>query len=238
MTNAAESQSISTPVRAALYVDGFNLYHPIHEIGEPHLKWACLWRLGELICKRHSAKLVKVVFCTAVPDEPADKRERHNRFNAAQRANGVTVIKGHHVYEPDKQKMSEKQSDINVALSLILDGVDDVYDIAILLTADSDQAATARTFKERFPDKKLLAVAPPNKIVPNKVRPYAFAAFSLSKQNIDDCVMREIVVGKTGPITRPVEYAPPEWWMHPDDRPQGKPPKAKISWSKPTKMQC
>lgn len=217
MSNA-ESQDTSAPTRAAMYVDGFNLYHPIHELGEPYLKWASLWRLGELICKPHGAQLVKVAFCTAVPSHYPDKRDRHNRFNAAQRAEGVTVIPGHHVY--DGEKWNEKQSDINVALSLLLDGIDNVYDVAILLTADSDQAATARALRERLPNKRLLAVAPPNKSVPEKVKPYAFASFSLNKNHIDLCVMREMVQGKTGPIVRPKEYEPPTWWMHPDDRPQ------------------
>lgn len=219
-----------------MYVDGFNLYHPIHEMGEPYLKWASLWALGKLICRPHGAKLVRVVFCTAVPDDNAGKRDRHNTFNAAQRACGVTVVKGHHVVDPETQKRSEKQSDINVALNLILDGVDDVYDMAILVSADSDQAATARVFGERFPDKRLLAVAPPGRRVPDKVMPYAFASFTLTKSHIDECVMRENVTGLTGrQIPRPTEYAPDATWLHPDDRPKGKPPKAPKAWSKATR---
>lgn len=214
------SQDAGALERAAMYVDGFNLYHPIHALGEPYLKWANLWRLGELICEPHGAQLVKVVFCSAVPAHYPDKRDRHNKFNAAQRACGVTIIPGHHVH--DGEKWNEKQSDINLALSLILDAVDNEYDMAILLTADSDQAATARVFKERFPEKRLLAVAPPTKAVPSKVKPHAFATFVLSKNHMDACVMREMVQGATGPIVRPVEYAPPSWWVHPDDRPTKK----------------
>jgi len=212
-------------------VDGFNLYHPINEMGEPYLKWASLWRLGELICEPHGANLVKVVFCTAVPDDDHARRDRHNTFNAAQRACGVLVIKGHHITEPGTGKRSEKQSDINVALSLMLDGLDDVYDIAILLSADSDQAATARFFSERLKTKKLLAVAPPGKRVPDKVKPHAFAHFVLTKNHLDACVMREEVIGKSGgTIRRPVEYSPDANWIHPEDRPKSKPPKAPKKW--------
>jgi hypothetical protein len=214
--------------RAAFYIDGFNLYHPIHEMNEPHLKWANLWKLGELICEPHGAKLVKVVFCTAVPAHLPESRDRHNTFNAAQRANGVHIVPGHHIH--DGEKWNEKQSDINVALHLILDGVDDIYDMAILLSADSDQAATAKIFKERFAGKRLLAVAPPTKSVPNKVHPYCFDHFSLPKLMMERCVMGESVAGKTGAIMRPPEYARPDNWVHPDDRPKGKPPKAPKKW--------
>lgn len=213
-------------MRAALYVDGFNLYYPIHEMGAEwsHLKWASLWKLGELICEPHGAELVKTVLCTAVPAHYPDKRDRHNTFNNAQRANGVTVVLGHHMH--DGEKWNEKQTDINVALSLILDACDDIYDMAILISADSDQGATAKTFSERFPHKRLLAVAPPERSVPDKVKPYAFQHFTINRPLMERCVMREAVQGKSGLIMRPNTYAPPQGWMHPDDRPKGKPPKA------------
>lgn len=218
--------------RAAFYVDGFNLYHPIHEMGLPHLKWANLWKLGEIICEPHGAKLEKVVFCTAVPAHLPDTRDRHNTFNAAQRAHGVVIVPGHHIH--DGEKWNEKQSDINVALHLMLDAVDDKYDMAILLSADSDQAATAKLFCERFPAKRLLGVAPPNKIVPTKVQPHCYKHFSLSVAMLERCVMGESVKGTKGLIMRPPSYAPPEGWVHPDDRNKGKPPKPphKSAWSK------
>lgn len=219
--------------RAAFYIDGFNLYHPINEMNEPHLKWANLWKLGEIICEPHGLTLVKTVFCTAVPAHIPASRDRHNTFNAAQRACGVTVVPGHHIH--DGEKWNEKQSDINLALHLILDAADDLFDTAILLSADSDQAATAKIFKERFPKKCLLAVAPPTKSVPNKVRPYCFSQFALSKATLERCVMGQSAAGKTGPIWRPVEYSPPVGWVHPDDRPKGKPPKPPKDWGRPVR---
>lgn len=213
-------------IRAAMYVDGFNLYYPIEEMGPGwcHLKWANLWRLGELIAEPHGATIMKVVFCTAVPAHYPDKRDRHNTFNNAQRACGVTIIPGHHMH--DGTKWNEKQTDINVALSLILDAQDDLFDIGILLSADSDQGATARFFRERFPCKKLLSVAPPNRPVSDKVKPYADQHFTMSRALMERAVMPELVEGKHGVIRRPDNYAPPAGWMHPDDRPKGKPPKA------------
>ena len=221
-----------TALRAALYIDGFNLYHPINEMGAPHLKWINLWALGENICAPHGAILEKVVFCTAVPTHLPDVRDRHNTFNAAQRAYGVKIIPGHHVH--DGQKWNEKQSDINVALHLILDAVDDQYDLAILLSADSDQAATAKMFCDRFPHKKLLGVAPPNKTVPTKVQPHCFIHFSLSVPMLEKCVMGDAIQGAKGLILRPTQYAPPTGWIHPDHRPKGKPPKipAGTKWRK------
>lgn len=209
--------------RAAVYIDGFNLYHPVHEFGEPFMKWCNLWRLSEAMCAPKGLFLQKVVFCTALPDHDMDKHARHVSFNSAQIACGVTVMKGHYVYAPDLGKYTEKQSDINVALTLILDGVDDIYDWAFLVSADSDQAATARVFKERFPTKKLVAVAPPNRDPPHKSRPYVESAFTLKKEQIEAAIMPAMVPSlKGGFVRRPDVYAPPDWWVHPDDRPTKK----------------
>lgn len=219
--------------RAALYVDGFNLYYPIVDMGDAgqHLKWASLWRLGQLFSEPNDATLVKAVLCTAVPAHYPDKRDRHIKFNNAQRACGVTVINGHHIFD------GEKQTDINLALALILDGLDNVYDIAFLLSADSDQAATARTFRERMPHKRLVSIAPPNRPVSDKVRTYADASFTMRSDLLERSVMPATLDGKSGLIHRPEEYCPPVGWVHPDNRPKGKGPKLPKKWGKAVKAE-
>jgi len=222
--------------RAALYVDGFNLYHPIDQSGKHHLKWASLWRLGEILANQEGLQLVKVVFCTAVPKHLPGKRDRHNIFNAAQIACGVLVIKGHHVPE-EEGKYSEKQSDINVALSVILDGLDDVYDTAFLLSADSDQVATARAFKERLAPKgkKLIGAIPLERSFPTDYAGLGVGVVVVTEGHLEAAIMPDQVIGKSGNmINRPPNYTPPEGWIHPDQRPKGKPPKApkKGAWSK------
>lgn len=182
----------------------------------PHLKWQDLWRLSKLICQRHNTTLVKVTFCTAVPDEPNDVKARHLTYNTALKAVGVTNILGHHIIDPDSRKRTEKQSDINVALHLVRDASENLYDCAYILSADSDQAATAAMYKDWFPDKYLIGVAPPNSKVPDKVKTYADAHFSLAMIDVEKCVFDDPLIGKSGkPIPRPVEYTPPNKWVRP-----------------------
>lgn len=214
-----ENQEAKQPLRAGLYVDGFNLYHPIDDTGDHFLKWISLWRLGEILCAPKGLQLVKVVFCTAVDDQDPAKQKRHNTFNSAQTACGVTVIKGHHVVDAAQNKRSEKQSDINLALSVMMDAEDDIFDWAYLLSADSDQAATGRVFKERHPTKCLVSVAPPDKSPPHKLIPFCAAHFALKWEQIEAAVMPGQVQGRSGLIVRPSKYDPPEWWVHPDQRP-------------------
>lgn len=235
--------------RAALYIDGFNLYHPIKRMGREnnHLKWASLWELGENLTRPQGQELVKVVFCTAVPSVRQDvgQRDRHERFNDAQRACGVDILPGHYVPEDieengiptGNQKWTEKQTDINVALELIMDGLDDVYDVALLLSADTDQVATARVFTERLLDrgKTLIGVAPPDRSTPNGYGQYGIRGVKLKKFDIERCIMpAELLLGDRL-ICRPPEYDPPEDWIHPNERPKAKPPKPPKVWIKGAK---
>ena len=217
--------------RGAVYVDGFNLYHPIHESGQNYLKWSSLWKLGELLCENEGADLKKVVFCTAVPKHRPESLSRHQKFNAAQIACGVIVLKGHHV--PVDDGFAEKQSDINVALSLIVDGLQDEYDIAFLVSADSDQVATARFFRDLLTPKgkELVAAIPFSKTYPTDFSNLGVKRFDITINHIDQCLMPEAVIGKTGnPIMRPAEYKPPDGYVYYDDRPKGKPPKPPKNW--------
>jgi uncharacterized LabA/DUF88 family protein len=181
-----------------------------------HLKWLDLRRLGRLICARHGTISVKVCFFTAVPDEPEDVKSRHRTFNTALRAVGVDIVEGHHVIDPDSGKRQEKQTDINLALHLIRDAHDNVYDCAYILSSDSDQAATAKMLKSWFPNKYLVGVAPPSNKVPEKLITYADTHFELTMADLERCVFDDPLIGRSGkPIPRPDAYRPPAGWIRP-----------------------
>ncbi|GGC38023.1 hypothetical protein GCM10011371_26790 [Novosphingobium marinum] len=157
----------------------------------------------------------------------------------------MEIINGHYVPENIEEngiatgqtKWTEKQTDINVALELILDGLNDVYDVALLLSADTDQVATARVFSQSLhpKGKMLVGVAPPDRSAPSGYSKYGVKSVSLTQQDIERCVINDRLTLNGVPVLRPTEYDPPKNWMHPDDRPRGKPPRPpkKGSWSKP-----
>lgn len=207
------------PVRGAVYIDGFNIYHRIHDGGPARnfMKWLDLPRLSQrIICARHGVSLVKTVFCTAVPDSPADVRARHLTYNQALKVCGATIVEGHHVIDPTDGKRAEKQSDINLALHLIRDAHDNVFDVAYILSSDSDQAATARMLEDWFPNKWLVGVSPPDNKVPDKLKSFADGHFALTWLDIEKCIFDDPLIGRSGkPIPRPTNYNPPKAWVRP-----------------------
>ncbi len=207
-------------MRASLYVDGFNLYHPLCELGENHLKWLNLWALGELICQDRQHDLVSVTYCTAYQQNSTEQRVRHQKYIEALEYYGVDYILGHYVNAPmdncwncgvGGEKANEKQSDINLALSVLSDASEDKFDWAYIISADSDQTATARFLKAKYPKKKLVTVAPPNKKISTKIAKIADGKRKLIKDDIIKCVMPQVILRDDGgtPIRCPIEYQPP-----------------------------
>ena len=222
-----DCQEDKPKARAALYVDGFNLYHSINDLEEPFLKWCNLWRLGEIIIPQRSEKLVKVVFCTAFYPGDYKKRIRHEALIKALDIAGVETIRGHFSKEPAEcyscghkwDKPTEKASDIHIALSLYEDACDDVFDTAYLLTSDTDQAATVRFVSRRFAQKKIVSVSPPGRDHSQHILSLTPYKVTLNKDHIERSLFRGFVSGGGKPaVRRPFEYDPPEGYKFWDDR--------------------
>jgi uncharacterized LabA/DUF88 family protein len=202
--------------RAAVYIDGFNFFHAVDELRtvdglkENHLKWLDLWALSaHLVGKRRDLK--RVVWCSAKHWE-TEKGERWTAYKDALVVTGVIIAEGHFTQVQPRQ---EKESDINLALHLMLDAIDDVFDIAFLVTADSDQAATAKLFRARFKGtKKLYTVSPPNVPHSQHIVTHADHKTGLSKAELEGCLLPAQVRGLNGRmIHRPKRYDPPPGWM-------------------------
>ena len=132
-----------------MYIDGFNLYHAIDKIGVDALKWLNFRTLGQNLL-RPGEELDQVHFFTAIWPYEASKQKRHQNFIAAQKAYGVRVHEGkfskpqrwcekHQRHCPFRE---EKQTDVGLAVKLVMDATRKEVGRMILVTADSDQIPT------------------------------------------------------------------------------------------------
>jgi uncharacterized LabA/DUF88 family protein len=157
------------PVR--VYVDGFNLYHAIESLRRPDLKWLNMKALATSFLKP-GERLDRVTFFTAVLNWDREKQQRHRNYIAALEAVGVTVVtssfkKGnrycwqHQRYCANRE---EKQTDVAISTSLIVDAYDGAFKRAVLVSADSDHIPAADIIKARFPELRLTMAAPPGRL--------------------------------------------------------------------------
>jgi len=202
--------------RAAVYVDGFNLFHAIDDLGPDYLKWVDLTALSRLIAPRSQA-IRRVTWVTAFRPQAKALTERHQAYFDALEATGVICHTGHFVVYSDGCNAcghswavhEEKQSDVNLALAMLDDAHENRFDVAYLVTTDGDHAATARFLKQRFPQKRLVVGAPPERAPTRSLLKWADAQASISVEQIERALLPAVVQGENGPILRPAIYEPP-----------------------------
>lgn len=156
------------------FVDGFNLYHALYytQDGPNHFryrrfKWLNLYRLASLYVGRLDT-LDKVLLFTALATWDAGKVARHKLFIGANESVGVEVVYGEfkrkdkhcHVCKGKYQTFEEKQTDVNIALSLFRLAVTDQYDRAVIVSGDTDLIPAIKAVRSTFPHKQIGVILP------------------------------------------------------------------------------
>ena len=159
-----------TKKRTIVYIDGYNLYHAIDDLHDDSLKWLNLHGLAESML-RPDESLHKVVYFTAYATHIPPAYTRHKAYVAALKAEGVSVCFGQFKQKFRKCKLcqgkyithEEKETDVNIAIHLIRDTLQDSFDRAILVTADTDMKSAAEMARSLNGTKRIDFVAPPGR---------------------------------------------------------------------------
>jgi uncharacterized LabA/DUF88 family protein len=198
--------------RVNVYIDGFNLYHAIDDLGDDTLKWVNLKLLSENILNKYQV-LNCVKYFSAYATWRPDAYKRHRDFVAANEAHGVKVIMGRFKAKEIsckalcKQKFwthEEKETDVNIGAHLIADMLQNKFDTAIVITADTDLSAVielAKTLSNN--NKRIYAVAPPNRMSRSRELNHLFM---ITKGKIHASLLPEHIQTPSGVVTRPQKY--------------------------------
>jgi hypothetical protein len=142
------------PPRTRVYIDGFNLYYGAVK-GTP-LKWLNVRRLCELLLPGHEIGTVKYFTArvSARSDDPDKPTRQQVYLRALRTLPDLEIIYGsflsHDVPMPLAEpspggprfarviKTEEKGSDVNIAAHLIHDAHQGLFEVAVLVTNDSD----------------------------------------------------------------------------------------------------
>lgn len=102
----------------------------------------------------------------------SDAYKRHRSYTKALQAEGVSLILGQFKDKFVKCRKcgrryttkEEKETDVNIALHLVTDGMKDRYDRAILITADTDLSVAVDMAKHLNPSKEVFVACPPGRM--------------------------------------------------------------------------
>jgi uncharacterized LabA/DUF88 family protein len=211
-------------MRVACYVDGFNLYHAIADLNKPHLKWVNLWTLGQSLC-RSGETLAKVEYFSAFATWKPDQYSRHRQYVAALKHFGVQCNMARFSEQSAKclkcgakwKRHEEKETDVHFSLTFLEDAIDDVFDRAIIVSADSDHVPAVRRVRARLPGKQIFVATPPGRHShARELLKVSQSGVNITPGRIARCLLPETILNGGNQIAkRPPEYDPPPGWAPP-----------------------
>lgn len=213
--------SVETPsrvFRTIVYVDGFNLFHAIDDLGADHLKWIDL----ESLCKQFIGpddEIVKITYCSAYATYRPEAYRKHQHFVEAQ-PDIVVPVMGK--FRERRRRCGEcgqkydcheeKETDVNIAVQMLLDAHKGQHECTYLLTADSDMVPAVRALRESFPDIRIRLIYPIRRGTSGLLDAAGLERPKRMKRaHLERAMMSAEVAKANGRVvTRPAKYDPPQ----------------------------
>lgn len=198
--------------RVAAYIDGFNLYHGLRSKHGHKYLWLDLELLVTKLLKPHQELAVVRYFTASVRnDAPALARQSSYLGALDAHAPRLDIRLGRfqekslrcHQCGAAWRTYEEKETDVSIAVAVVEDAATDLFDVALLVSADSDLCPAIRAVRRIDPEKKVIAAFPPRRRS-DELRRVADVAFTIGDANIRSSLLPDSVRGPAGRVfTRP-----------------------------------
>ena len=195
--------------RVVAYVDGFNLYFGLRSKGWKRYYWLNIRALVQNLLKPGQA-LVSTKYFTARIAGPPDKEQRQSTFiEALKTLSDFEIFYGKYQLNPRQcsqcgfqdEVPNEKMTDVNIAVEILKDAYQDRFDVALLISADSDLVPPIKAVGELFPWKRVVVACPPGRYSASLANS-ASSSFVIGRGKIARSVFPEEVEKADGYILR------------------------------------
>ncbi len=156
------------------YVDGFNLYHGMHQARGRRGLWLDLESLCTSLL-RPGQELTGLHCFTALVDGPGRPRQQayldalsaHGRVTQVHVGRFQTTTHECRSWGSRRRAHEEKESDVSFGVQLVEDAALRRYRVALLVTADSDMLPAVRAARRLAPDARVVALPPRREPIPS-----------------------------------------------------------------------
>ncbi len=155
-------------MKTNVYIDGFNFYYGC--VKDTSYKWLNF----DALCKssfpppRNQINRIRyfTAHVNARPNDPQQPTRQQTFLRALQTIPHLTIHLGHYIEKPTRMpldpppatgpktvqvmKSEEKGSDVNIATYLLIDAFDDDYEVAVVISNDSDLAEPIFQVRQKF----------------------------------------------------------------------------------------
>jgi uncharacterized LabA/DUF88 family protein len=201
-------------MKTNIYVDGFNLYYGC--VKDTPYHWLNLAEMCRLLLPKDKIQRIKyfTALVTSRPNDP-DKPLRQQAFlRALQTIPNLEIILGsflsHEVMMPRSPlgtgyvkvvKTEEKGSDVNIATHLLLDGFRNNYELAVVISNDSDLLMPIRVVTEQF--SKPVGLLNPQKDPSVALLPHVMFVKNIRKNVLNNSLFPPVMEDGHGKFSKP-----------------------------------
>ena len=203
--------------KVAVYIDGFNLHYGLRDKGWSRFYWLDIYRLAEnLLRSDQELSVVRYFTAPLLSGGGNDGRvQSHTTYlEALATLSHLSIQRGY--YTSKSQDCTncgktttiyeEKTTDVNIAVAMLTDAYDNLYDTAILVSADGDLVRPVVTILERFPTKRVVAAFPPCRHSFH-LRSEATASFIIGRRVVAKSQLPDSIVSQDGyTLSRPQNW--------------------------------
>jgi len=200
--------------RVIAYIDGFNLYFGIKEAKFEKFKWLDVKAMISKLLNENQT-LVEIKYFTSRVSNNPEKQKRQTIYLEALELSGVKLFFGH--YQTTKisckscgsawANYNEKMTDVNIATQMLVDAYDDKYDMAMLISGDSDLVPPMIEIHKHFNNKRVFVAFPPAR-QNNTVKIHAKGILTIGRKTLADSQLPETIAKPNGYILK----KPREWF--------------------------
>ncbi|MFT5423476.1 MAG: uncharacterized LabA/DUF88 family protein [Phycisphaerales bacterium] len=226
---------MSQKLRVMAYIDGYNLYHGIkHAARSGEWPSRYYWLdIASLIQNRlHSGQeLVSCKYYTGIRPLPKkikvslqeratrqESLDRQRTYLAALRAQPLTSVYEHPFIEKDplvcdrccrtRMRYEEKQTDVHIGVDLVADAALNLFDLAWLVTADTDFVPAIRRVRTEWPDKEVGVMIPPGQLTAQALVNESTRKLTIKRKHLQlNQLPRRVETGDGRSVERPAEWS-------------------------------
>lgn len=202
--------------RVIAYIDGFNLYFGLKASRWRRYYWLDVVALSRSLMLPNQT-LLAVKYFTAKISSPRDKVARQLAYlDALSCLPACSIVLGRYQEMPiqcpvcrvKRRQPMEKMTDVNIALNLLSDAIEDNFDTALLVSGDADLVPVVSKVFELFPGKRIVCGFPPKRGSKHLATSVS-AHFTIGRGKIAAAQLPPKVVSSDGTrsVSRPLRWA-------------------------------
>ena len=207
--------------RVIAYIDGDNLYYGLRDARLHTSRWLDLRGVCESLLKPGQRLDLVRYFTTSVRNDPDAAKRQATFIDALRATGGIEIDFGLFLSKTATCRScnaqwtasEEKRTDVNIAVRFLNDAHDDRFDLAILISGDSDLVPIVESVRQRYPRKRVIVASPPKRWS-TALAQSAHVAFQVSRAAIRSNRLPDPVITPEG-----VELRAPAGWLPPTERP-------------------